>query len=274
MRKKMTDWPDDKPLAVCVNVMCEMWTDDSAPGLGPMGNPLAKGHLDTQARSWAEYGMTTGAYRLLDIVGDTGVPCGTYASGIITEKYPELLKRIDSDGHFIGAHAWAQNIIPVYQDRADEEADLARGIEGFKSVFGKAPRGFISPRGTPSPDTVELLIKYGFKWHSDHFDRDVPYFVDNEFGDLVAVPFTTEVNDMPLYIRYGNEPEAFTRILERILDGFVDTHTPRAILDITVHAHVFGRPFGAIELRKSIEAVQARDDVWITTHEELADTLK
>mgnify|MGYP001174869485 CR=1 FL=1 len=147
----MTDWPDDKPLAVCVNVMCEMWTDDSAPGLGPMGNPLAKGHLDTQARSWAEYGMTTGAYRLLDIVGDTGVPCGTYASGIITEKYPELLKRIDSDGHFIGAHAWAQNIIPVYQDRADEEADLARGIEGFKSVFGKAPRGFISPRGTPSP---------------------------------------------------------------------------------------------------------------------------
>ena len=73
----MTDWPDDKPLAVCVNVMCEMWTDDSAPGLGPMGNPLAKGHLDTQARSWAEYGMTTGAYRLLDIVGDTGVPCGT-----------------------------------------------------------------------------------------------------------------------------------------------------------------------------------------------------
>ena len=118
------------------------------------------------------------------------------------------------------------------------------------------------------------MIKYGFKWHSDHFDRDVPYFIDNEFGDLVAVPFTTEVNDMPLYIRYGNEPEAFTRILERILDGFVDTHTPRAILDITVHAHVFGRPFGAIELRKSIEAVQARDDVWITTHEELADTLK
>ena len=109
----MPDWPHNKPLAVCVNIMCEMWTDDAAPGVGPMGNPLAKGHLDTQARSWAEYGMTTGGYRLLDVVGDMDIPCGTYASGIITEKYPELLKRIDADGHFIAAHSWAQNILPV-----------------------------------------------------------------------------------------------------------------------------------------------------------------
>ena len=117
------------------------------------------------------------------------------------------------------------------------------------------------------------MIKHGFKWHSDHFDRDVPYKIDCEFGDLIAIPFTMEVNDMPLYIRYGNEPEAFTRILERILDGFGDTHTPRAVLDLTVHAHVFGRPFGAIELRKSIEVLQRRENVWITTHEELADTV-
>ena len=39
--------------------------------------------------------MTCGAPRLLDIVGDLGVPCGTYASGIIAEKWPELLCRID-----------------------------------------------------------------------------------------------------------------------------------------------------------------------------------
>ena len=89
--------------------------------------------------------MTTGAYRLLDIVGDTGVPCGTYASGIITEKYPELLKRIDSDGHFIGAHAWAQNIIPVYQDRADEEADLARGSKA-SSLCSARRHGALSAR--------------------------------------------------------------------------------------------------------------------------------
>lgn len=238
-----------------------------------MGNPLAKGYLDSQARSWGDYGLTTGADRLLDIVAELNVPCGTYASGIIAEKRPELLKRIDSDGHFIGAHAWAQNVLPVYQERAEEEADLVKGIELFTAVHGKAPHGFISPRGTPSPDTVELLIKHGFKWHSDHFDRDVPYLIENPFGDLAAVPFTMEVNDLPLYIRYGNEPEAFTKILTRILDGFSESHTSRMILDITAHAHVFGRPFGAIEFRKAVETARGRDQVWLTTHEELAKTV-
>jgi hypothetical protein len=47
------------------------------------------------------------------------------------------------------------------------------------------------------------------------FDADVPYRIDTADGSLVGMPFTMEVNDMPLYVRYGNEPEAFTRTLSR-----------------------------------------------------------
>ena len=53
---------------------------------------------------------------------------------------------------------------------------------------------------------------------------------------------------MPLYVRYGNEPAAFTAVLRRLLDGWTQPHNPPGCLDVTVHAHVFGRPFGAIEL--------------------------
>jgi len=35
-----------RPLALSVSVMLEGWTDDSAPGIGPMGNPLKSGVLD------------------------------------------------------------------------------------------------------------------------------------------------------------------------------------------------------------------------------------
>ena len=115
-----------------------------------MGNPLAKGYLDTQARSWAEYGMTTGGYRLLDVVGDMDIPCGTYASGIITEKYPELLKRIDADGHFIAAHSWAQNIL--HRERSEEEADLIRGVEGL-NPFTANHRAALSARAARSAPT-------------------------------------------------------------------------------------------------------------------------
>jgi len=51
---------------------------------------------------------------------------------------------------------------------------------------------------------------------------------------------------MPLYVRYGNEPDAFTRTLTKIVEGWSRLGSPHACLDITVHAHVFGRPYGAL----------------------------
>ncbi|NKB47897.1 MAG: polysaccharide deacetylase family protein [Alphaproteobacteria bacterium] len=263
-------WPEGKRLAVSVNIMCEAWTDDAAPGIGPMGNPLKAGVLDTQARSWAEYGMTTGAYRLLDIVGEAGVPCGTYASGIIAEKWPELLRRIDSDGHFIGAHAWMQNILPAYQERDAESVDLKRGADLFEVVVGKRPRGFASPRGTPSANSAELLVENGFKWHIDYFNSDLPYLIETAKGPLAAVPFTMEINDLPLYMRFGNAPEVYSATLKRIVENYASIGSPPAVIDITAHAHVFGRPYGAIEIKAAIDLVKDLDWVWMTTHEELA----
>ena len=263
-------WPEGKRLAVSVNIMCEAWTDDAAPGIGPMGNPLKAGVLDTQARSWAEYGMTVGAYRLLDIVGEAGVPCGTYASGIIAEKWPELLKRIDNDGHFIGAHAWMQNILPAYQEPEQEKADLKRGIDLFRNVIGKQPEGFGSPRGTPSNNTCELLAESGFIWHIDHFNTDLPYLMNTPKGPLAIVPFTMEINDLPLYMRFGNPPEFYSATLKRIVENYSSIGSPPAVIDITAHAHVFGRPFGAIEIKAAIDIVKDLDWVWMTTHQELA----
>jgi peptidoglycan/xylan/chitin deacetylase (PgdA/CDA1 family) len=251
--------------------MCEAWTDDAAPGIGPMGNPLKAGFLDTQARSWALYGMTSGAWRLLDIVAEAGIPCTIYASGLIAEGWPELLRRIDADGHPIGAHAWAQNLLPVYQDKETEEAELVRGIEAFQGCLGKRPKGFISPRATNSAHTLELLARHGFRWTADVFDSDLPYLIETAEGALAGVPFTMEVNDLPITMRHGNEPEAFTRTLKRILDGWRSIGSPMATLDVTAHAHVFGRPSGAIEFKAAIEMVKELDWVWLTTHEQLAE---
>jgi len=43
-----------------------------------------------------------------------------------------------------------------------------------------------------------------------------------------------------------------------------------ACLDITVHAHVFGRPMGAIEFARSLALVQRHEGfAWLTEHDEL-----
>jgi peptidoglycan/xylan/chitin deacetylase (PgdA/CDA1 family) len=266
-------WPADRSIALSVSVMLEGWTDDSAPGIGPMGNPLKAGVLDLQGRSWAEYGPKAGAWRLLDVLAAAGVRSVFYVSGILAERHGDLMQAIVAAGHEIAAHGWGQNIIPAYQIEANEKADLQRCVAALETAAGKKPRGWLSPRCTPSQSTSELLADAKFAWHGDVFDADLPTRLQTASGPIMAMPFTMEVNDMPLYVRYGNEPEAFTRILQRILENVAAIPRTPFCLDLTVHAHVFGRPYGAVEFAKSLElAKQHRAAAWLTDHGTLADS--
>jgi hypothetical protein len=265
-------WPEGKALAVSVSIMLEGWTDDSAPGIGPMGNPLKAGVLDLQGRSWAEYGPRVGAWRLLDILAAAKVSAVFYVSGVLAERYPELIRAIVAGGHDVAAHSWGQNIIPATQTAEDEARDLDRCIEVLRQASGRRPRGWLSPRCTPSQRTTDLLAGHGFLWHADFFDSDLPRQIATPSGPMVAMPFTMEVNDMPLYIRYGAKPEAYTQILERIVAGWPSLGNCPGCLDLTVHAHVFGRPAGALEFAQSLAAVKKYADwAWLTNHLALAE---
>ena len=107
------------------------------------------------------------------------------------------------------------------------------------------------------------------------FDSDLPTVVTTANGRIVAMPFTMEVNDMPLYVRYGAEPEAFSRIFARIAGAW--RSIPGAgggqpgCIDLTVHAHVFGRPYGLVALTDAIEVARRTECAWLTDHAQLAE---
>ena len=138
-------WPDGKPLALSVSVMLEGWTDDSAPGIGPMGNPLKAGVLDLQARSWAEYGPKVGAWRLLDILQRLDVRCVFYVSGILAERYPELMKAIaGARPRGRGARLGPEHH-PVLPDRRGGSARSAALREGDRAAHRAAAAGLAQP---------------------------------------------------------------------------------------------------------------------------------
>ena len=266
-------WPAQRPLAVPISIMLEGWADDTAPGIGPMGNPLKAGVLDRQAISWAEYGAKVGAWRILDLLDRHQARAVFYVSGVVAERYPDLLAAIVQQGHVVAGHSWSQHMIPAYLSEAEERQDIARCTEVLTQASGSRPMGWISPRCTPSQSTAQLLAEAGYAWHADTFDSDVPYVLDTPAGPITAMPFTMEINDMPLSVRYGNEPQAYTRALARVLDNWGLLGTP-ACLDMTLHAHVYGRPAGAIEFIHAIDLVRRHEQVaWLTHHAELSDMM-
>lgn len=264
-------WPAGRKLAVSVNVMLEQWADGTSPGLGPMGNPLRAGVADAQAQSWASYGPSEGARRILDVLDELDVTAVFYVSGLLAERHAMLVREIASAGHVLAAHGWSQDVIPPYQAEEDEHADLVRSKIAIADAAGATPKGYLSPRCTPSSNTPALLAKEGFLWHADHFDRDLPRTITLPGGKLVAMPFSMEVNDLPHAVRYGNDPASFIGTLAGALEGARATLRP-ACMDITVHAHVYGRAASVWAMREALRRTQERGDVaWLTNHAELAE---
>lgn len=264
----MTEWPGGRGLAAVINVMLEEWAPGSAPGLGPMGNPLPAGVTDYQALSWARYGARTGARKLQDVLRHRGAHATFYVSGVLARRQPDLVAAIAADGHEVAGHGWAQNIIPATLDKETERGQLRDCVAALTDACGTRPTGWISPRCTPSAHTAELLAEAGFTWFGDVFDDDDPYLLDTGHGPIVCLPFDMEVNDLPMLVRHGRPTGDLAAAFRDLLASALAEGKP-AYLDITVHAHVTGRLAGRRQL-DLILAELAGAGVWVATRDQVA----
>ena len=263
-------WPGGRRVAIIFNIAYEAWSDGQAPGIGPMGNVLKPGYFDTNAQSWAEFGLVRGIHRLLEIAGKHDIRTSVMVNGVICERDPATVRRIAELGHEIVNHSWGMDVIPVYFDEAGERENLNRNHEILLRTAGVAPTGWISPRGTGSRISSRLLAEAGYRHHGDVNDDDRPYVMDFDGKRIVGIPLTMDVNDLPTLIRYGQGAR-------QVLDSFTDTlaamrerETAPLMLDVTAHTHVMGRPAAAWVYDEIMAIVRRTPDVWVCTREQMA----
>ncbi len=262
-------WPGGKPIAVIFNVCLEAWSDGKAPGISPMGNPLPPGALDTMAISWASYGVKQGIYRLMDVLAAHGAKASMMTSAIIAERARDTVKAVADAGHEVLSHSYTMDVVPALLSLEENKQNIARCTSLLRDASGKPVRGWLSPRGTSGPDLPRLLAEAGYTWYGDVFDDDLPYV--QRYGDLkiVAIPLATDVNDMP-FMKYGNPPKLMLESFEENLAIARHAAGPQ-VIDVTVHAHIFGHPRGAHYFGKIVASAVAASDVWIGTRAAIAE---
>lgn len=262
-------WPGGCRLAVIFNIAYEAWSDGQAPGIGPMGNVLKPGYFDTNAHSWASFGLVRGIQRLLAIAERHQVKTSVMVNGVICERDPAMVRKLAQLGHEIVNHSWGMDVIPVYFDEAAERANLEKNHRILRETAGVAPCGWISPRGTGSAITSRLLAEAGYLHHGDVNDDDRPYVMDFGGRRIVAIPLTMDVNDLPICIRYGHAPRHMLQVFDDTFAALRAEPGP-SMLDVTAHTHVMGRASGAWVYDTLMGRVQQCDDVWICTREQMA----
>jgi peptidoglycan/xylan/chitin deacetylase (PgdA/CDA1 family) len=263
-------WPGGKRIAVIFNVCLEAWSDGKAPGISPMGNPLPAGALDTMAISWAAYGVKRGIYRLMDALAAHGAKASVMTSAIIAERAPKTVRAVAEAGHEVLSHSYTMDVIPALLSVEEQKQTVARCTALLRDASGQPVQGWLSPRGTSGPDLPLLLAQAGYKWYGDVFDDDLPYVP--RFGGglrIVAIPLATDVNDMP-FMKYGNPPKFMLESFEENL-AIARTSEGPAIIDATVHAHIFGHPRGSHYFEQIVARAVADADVWVARRIDIAD---
>jgi peptidoglycan/xylan/chitin deacetylase (PgdA/CDA1 family) len=267
-------WKDGKKTCVVVDLAYECWSDGMHSGVGPMGNVLKPGVVDTNAISWGRYGVIRGIHRLLDVLKRHQIRSSVMINGAIAEFYPKDVCKVLDDGHAIHAHSYGMDVIPVYLDEEKERENIRLTTELIVKACGYRPTGWISPRGTRSNNSSKLLIELGYQWHSDAMDDDLPYIEQHSHGSIIAIPFTMEINDMPHSVRYGNSPSEMVRTFIETLDWMTGNEPFPTMMNFTAHTHVYGRPAGALVFDRLLTHVKSRDDVWIATRDEVYEFVR
>ena len=118
-----------------------------------------------------EYGTRAGVWRLLRLFKKYDMPVTIYAVALALEKYPEIAKAFQRDGHEIASHGyrWIN-----YQDmpEAEERAHMQKAIEIIKNITGERPLGWwrqesiplnlirIGRRPVPSRIAIRTVVRW------------------------------------------------------------------------------------------------------------------
>ena len=102
--------------------------------------------------------------------------------GWVAENYQEKIKIIQDRGHEIAALGYQHENMALLTEE-EQESVMKKSIAAIEKVCGIRPKGFRSPEGELTLDTLRIAKKSGMLYSSNLCDDDRPYFKDLENGE-------------------------------------------------------------------------------------------
>ncbi len=190
--------------------------------------------------SWHEYGMRVGAWRFYELYARLGIKPTLAANARICEDYPRVAEQAKKDGWEFMGHAYDQQ--PIHKED-DQVAMIERSMSVIEKFTGKRPVGWLGPGLTQTLETPENLVKAGVQYIGDWVYDDEPTTIKTDNGPLVTIPYTVELNDIPMMIVQHHESDY---LLKRAIDQFDRLYAEGAhrakIMAVAIHPYISGQP--------------------------------
>jgi allantoinase len=233
--------PNGARIAVWTIVNLEVW-DISRP-MARQVIPAPTGQVllpDVPNWTWHEYGMRVGFWRFKALYDRLGIRPTLSINARVCLDYPQVAAACRDAGWEFMGHAFEQ--MPI-QKVDDQKAMIARSLDTIEQFTGKRPVGWLGPGLTQTYETPELLAAAGIKYIGDWVYDDEPTTIHTANGPLVTLPYSVELNDIPMMIVQHHESAYFQ---QRCIDMFDRLHAEGAarakVMAIAVHPYISGQP--------------------------------
>jgi peptidoglycan/xylan/chitin deacetylase (PgdA/CDA1 family) len=133
-------------------------------------------------------------------------------------------------------------------------------------------RGWLGPGLTETFETLDLLRDHGVEYVCDWVNDDLPYRMNN---GLYAIPYSIELNDMPLFNVPSIDIQDFHR---RICDAFdvlyEEGERTGRVMGIALHPFLIGAPHRIKYLDKALGYISSHQKVWFATGHEIIEAYR
>lgn len=260
-----------KPLMVHLAMNIEYWPFDRPMprGIIPAPHGAQPQPPDIPNYSWVEYGLRCGMPRVMHMLEQRGVKASAFLNAQVADVYPSLMAAILEAGWELVGHGWFQQSL---KQEDDERAVIRRCLDKLEEVSGRAPRAWLGPALGETPDTVDILKDNGIEFLHDWVLDDLPFWIRTRHGPMVGLPYTLELNDVPIHVVQNCSSDELLKRLQATLAVFEREleHQPR-VLTLGLHPHIVGVPHIAYFFEKALDLLVERSDTVFVTSSQIGD---
>jgi len=217
--------------------------------------------------AWHDYGMRVGFWRLYEALQKRKIRATTSINANVCRSYPPVAQAmLDAGWEFMG-HGVRQGAMHV---QPDPRATIRESIKLIREFIGKAPKGWMGPGLSETWETPELLKEEGIEYLADWVNDDQPYEIRTSAGPLVSVPYTLELNDIPMMvIQHHTSDEWLRRCKDQFDRLYAEGAKNPRVMAIAVHPYNSGVPHRIKYFEAVYDYMRRKKGVWLATGEEI-----
>ena len=153
----------------------------------------------------------------------------------------------------------------------NEERDhIRKAVASLEKSTGQRPQGWYCRYG-PSTNTRRLLSEHGgFLYDSDYYRDELPFWKTVDGHPHLIVPYSLTNNDGKLVGWMGTADDLFAFFRDAFDMLYEEGATHPKMVSIGLHNRIIGHPARAMALKRFLDYVMDKPDVWITRRLDIA----